>query len=118
MADGTPYTGEDEPPDALFDEDEIERLANVWPGDARVTRRPRIPGTRATRVLYVLPAIPDELDEATKDALAIRNACTVEGRCPDCGAVGELHSDALDGLFHYTFRHEPWCGALTDEAAA
>lgn len=84
-----------------------------------MTRRPRIPGTRATRVLYVLPAIPDDLAEATKDALAIRNACAVEGRCPDCGTMGEIHPDAeYDGLFHYTFRHEPWCGALTDEAAA
>jgi len=45
-------------------------------------------------VLYVLPAIPDDADEATKDALAIRNAWTTEGRCPDCGAVGAVHPDA------------------------
>jgi len=30
VADGTADTGEDAPPDALFDEDEIERLADVW----------------------------------------------------------------------------------------
>lgn len=52
-----------------------------------------------------------------KNALAIRNACATEGRCPGCGAEGELSPDTeLEGLFHYTFRHEPWCGALTDEA--
>jgi len=84
-----------------------------------VTGRPRIPGTRSSRVLYILPTIPDELDDETKNALAIRNACSVEGRCPCCGALGEIEPDAeYEGIYHYTFRHEPWCGALTDEAAA
>lgn len=89
------------------------------PPGVRVTLPPRIPGIRGKRVLYILPTIPDELDEATKDALAIRNACSVEGVCPDCGAVGEVEPDTEDeGIYHYTFRHEPRCGALTNEAAA
>ena len=79
--------------------------------------RPRIPGTHKN-TLFVLPAIRDDAPPELKNALAIRNACATEGRCPDCGAVGELHPDAEhEGLFHYIFEHEPWCGALTDEAA-
>jgi hypothetical protein len=32
--------------------------------------------------------------------------------------VGEIEADAEhEGIYHYTFRHEPWCGALIDEAA-
>jgi hypothetical protein len=83
----------------------------------RMSRRPRIPGMRK-RTLFILPEIHDDDPPELKNALAIRNACTTEGRCPDCGAVGELNPDAdYPGIFHYTFRHEPWCGALTDEAA-
>jgi uncharacterized protein YlaI len=69
-------------------------------------------------VLYVLPSIPDELDERTKNALAIRNACATEGRCPDCHARGELTGPDEHGLLHLTFRHEPGCGVLHDEDAA
>jgi hypothetical protein len=86
-----------------------------------VKRRRRIPGTtrRPLNVLYVLSEIADELDQRVKNALAIRNACATEGRCPGCGVVGVVIPDAEhEGLFHYTFRHEPWCAALTDEAAA
>lgn len=84
-----------------------------------MSRRLRIPGTNSQRVLYVLPPIPDELDDETKNALAIRNACATAGVCPGCGVVGVLSADwKYEGLFHYTFRHEPWCGALTDEVAA
>jgi len=84
-----------------------------------VSRRPRIPSTRSRRVLYILPTIPDELDDKTKNALAIRNACSVEGRCPCCGVEDELHPEpVLEGVWRYVFRHESWCGALTDEAAA
>jgi hypothetical protein len=83
-----------------------------------VSRHPRIPGTRKRGTLYVLPEIRDEWPVELKDALAIRNACATEGRCPSCGVVGVLSADTeLDGLFHYTFEHEIWCGALTDEAA-
>jgi hypothetical protein len=82
-------------------------------------RRSRIPGTRRRGTLYVLPEIRDDWPAELKDALAIRNACATEGRCPGCGAVGELSSDAdLEGVYHLTFRHEAWCGALTDGAAA
>jgi hypothetical protein len=77
-----------------------------------VTRRPR-------RVLFVLPPIPDDLDDAKKNVLAIRNACATEGRCPDCGAVGAVQPDAtLPGLFHLIFRHEDDCRVLRDPEAA
>ena len=83
-----------------------------------MSRRPRIPGTRKGGALYVLPEIRDDLPSELKNALAIRNACATEGVCPGCGVVGVLEADAkYEGIFHYTFQHEPWCGALTDEAA-
>jgi hypothetical protein len=82
-------------------------------------RRPRIPGTRTRRVLFVLPSIPDELDPAAKNALAIRNACTTEGFCRGCGAVGVIRRDReLAGLWHYVFEHENWCPVVSDEDAA
>jgi hypothetical protein len=64
------------------------------------------------------PPSPRPRHSQLKNALAIRNACATEGVCPDCGAVGVLEADAEhEAIFHYTFRHEPWCGPLTDEAA-
>jgi hypothetical protein len=84
-------------------------------------KRHRIPGTssRPLRALYLLPEIPDDAPEQLKNALAIRNACATEGRCPDCGAVGELRPDAaLPGVFHLTFRHDDDCGVLRDPEAA
>ncbi len=79
-----------------------------------MSRRSRVPGTRK---LLVLPSIDDDLDEATKNALAIRNACAVEGRCPSCGAVGIVHPDAKHpGISHWVFQHEPECEALVDDA--
>jgi hypothetical protein len=85
-----------------------------------VSRRPRISGTtRKRRTLFVLPTIPDGLSPALKNALAIRNACAVEGRCPCCGVVAEVERDSeLDYLRHLTFRHEPWCECLRDEGVA
>jgi hypothetical protein len=83
-----------------------------------MAKRPRIPGSSGKRTLYVLPEIPDDYPVELKNAIAIRNACATEGKCPGCGAVGELHEDEQHaGLFHWVFQHEPWCGALTDEAA-
>jgi hypothetical protein len=81
-------------------------------------RRPRIPGTTRPRALYVLPAIPDDAPEQLKNALAIRNACAIEGRCPSCGARGELVGPDADGCWHLVFRHEDDCGALLDGKAA
>jgi len=82
-------------------------------------RRPRVPGmTRPGRVLYLLPSIPDDLNPAIKNAIAIRNAASTSGKCPDCGAVGEETGPDDLGVYHLTFRHESWCGALTDEAVA
>jgi hypothetical protein len=82
-------------------------------------RPPRIPGTRHPRTLFVLPEIPDELEPAEKNALAIRNACATEGVCRGCNTVGEIHPDAHDAwIWHYVFRHEPWCPVLADGEAA
>ena len=82
-------------------------------------RRPRVPGTRRAPTLYALPAISDELDEQTKNALALRNAATVEGRCPACGIEPELIPDRmLAGVWHLVFRHEDGCPVLRDPEAA
>jgi hypothetical protein len=83
-------------------------------------RRSRIPGTssRPLRALYLLPAIPDDAPEQLKNALAIRNACTTEGRCPNCGAEGEVTGPDASGCLHLTFRHEDGCGVLRDPEAA
>ena len=81
-----------------------------------MTRRRRLPGTRA---LLVLPSIPDDAPEDVKSGLAIRNVCATEGRCPSCGAEGEVYSDRAHPLFfHLVFRHEDWCPCLTDNEAA
>jgi hypothetical protein len=84
-----------------------------------VTRRPRIPGTSSKRTLFLLPEIRDDDPPARKNALAVRNACATEGRCPCCRAVGEVTADAkLAGVWHLTFAHEPWCVVLADGDAA
>lgn len=81
-------------------------------------RPPRVPGLTRGRALFVLPAIPDDADEETKNGLALRNACATEGRCPGCGARGELTGPDELGFHHLTFRHEHWCRTVTDEAVA
>ena len=83
-----------------------------------MSRPPRIPGTPARRrALYILPGIDDDLTPAEKNALAIRNACSVEGICPVCGTVGVVHEDDdAKGVFHITFRHEDWCPVYRDAA--
>jgi hypothetical protein len=81
-------------------------------------KRGRVPGTRKGSTLFVLPSIPDALDEATKSGLAIRNACAVEGRCPACGVEPELARDPeYPALLHVTFRHEDECPVLRDDPA-
>jgi hypothetical protein len=78
-------------------------------------RRPRVPGTPRDRTLFVLPSIPDDLDEQTKNGLALRNACAVEGVCPACGAEPEIERDReLRWLWHATWRHEDDCPCLLD----
>jgi hypothetical protein len=83
-------------------------------------RRSRIPGTssKPARVLWVLPSIPDDLDPATKNGLAIRNAASTSGVCPDCGARGQIVGPDADGCWHLVFEHENDCGALLDGEAA
>ena len=81
-------------------------------------RRPRVPGT-TKNTLFVIPEIPDDAPSDVKNALAIRNTASVEGKCPSCGATPELRADPEHQLvIHATFRHEPWCGAMTDGKAA
>jgi hypothetical protein len=76
-------------------------------------RRSRIPGTTSRpRALYLLPTIPDDAPEQHKNALAIRNAASASGVCPDCGATAELTGPDELGLLHLTFRHEHDCDVL------
>lgn len=65
----------------------------------------------------MLPSIPDDAPDALKNALAIRNACATEGRCPACGAVPELHLDEY-GIHHLVFAHEDDCLCLVDGMAS
>lgn len=84
-----------------------------------MSRPRRIPGTPRRPLgstLFLLPSIPDDLDERTKNALAIRNACATEGRCPVCGTVGAIEADdELPDVWHITFRHDDDCPVLPDD---
>jgi hypothetical protein len=80
-----------------------------------VRRQPRIPGTtKPARVLYFLPAIPDDAPTELKNGLAVRNACAVDGRCPECGAVGEVRGFGAMA-YRCTFTREDGCAALLEE---
>lgn len=82
-------------------------------------RHHRVPGTKQGGVLYVLPSIPDCLDPEAMNAIAVSNACSVNGECPDCGAEAELHRDPiLEQLAHVVFFHEPWCATQRGGLAA
>jgi hypothetical protein len=72
---------------------------------------PRVPGTRKRPdILVGLPVIPDDLDEATKNALALRNATWIEGVCPSCNATPMFHVDPqLPGIAAITFAHADNC---------
>jgi hypothetical protein len=67
----------------------------------------------SSRVLFVLPAIPDEFDELTKNAIALRNTCATSGRCPACGTRGEWHP-VEPGIWRLVFRHQDGCPVLRD----
>lgn len=73
----------------------------------------RVPG-----IYLLLPSIPDDLDERTKNALAIRNAATTSGVCPDCGARPYLTGPDRHGFLHLTFEHDEHCRAFRDEDVA
>jgi hypothetical protein len=66
------------------------------------------------RALYVLPSIPDGARQTVKNGLAIRNAASRTGRCPECGAQGELSGPDAAGLLHLTFRHDIGCRVFSD----
>lgn len=85
-----------------------------------MSRRGRIPGTRRSpATLAVLHAIDDELDVRTKNMLAVRNGCTVDGRCPACGGLSRVYPDPeLEGVWHVVFQHEDDCPALDVEGVA
>jgi len=78
-----------------------------------MSRTSRIPGTRRQppSVLVVLPSILDQADETTKNAIAARNVCATEGRCPICGASPERfhQDDEIESVWHLLFEHEPGC---------
>lgn len=75
--------------------------------------------SRRPKALFVLPAIPDDLDEATKNRIALRNRCSVEMRCPSCGCTPALHADVeLEGVVHVVFEHEAWCCVGDGQSAA
>jgi hypothetical protein len=78
----------------------------------KAKKSPHIVGTRT---LIVLPTIPDAASVEHKNALAVRAAANVHGRCPTCGATPEQHRDGTHpDIVHLVFAHEPWCDALTD----
>jgi hypothetical protein len=82
-----------------------------------MTRIP--PKAKRRRSLYLLPEVPDGAPTAVKNGIAMRNVCALEGRCPGCGAVGELHADAEHAsLFHLVFQHEYECAASDDALLA
>lgn len=84
-----------------------------------MSRRQRVPGTTSRgRVLYLLPEIPVDAPEPLKNALAIRNAASAAGTCPDCGARANLTGPDQQGFLHLTFLHEVRCGVLRDGQAA
>lgn len=66
----------------------------------------------------MLPSIPDAAPARVKNGLAIRNACAVDGVCPDCKTSGTVTADTEhDGVFHLVFEHERGCAVLADEGA-
>jgi hypothetical protein len=68
---------------------------------------------RNGRTLVVTPLIPDDASTELKNALAIRNAATRSGRCPNCGAVANLVTPpTLDGIGEARMAHEDGCPAL------
>lgn len=79
----------------------------------RRRRQPRVPGMSTGPTVSVLPGIDDQLDPKVKNALAVRNAATVAGRCPVCGARGERHP-VEHGIWRLLFRHDDGCPALRD----
>lgn len=66
------------------------------------------------RTMMLLPEVPDDAPDWLKNALATRNACSVDGQCPTCGATPTLSVDE-GGLGHLTFLHEDGCDCLCDE---
>lgn len=70
---------------------------------------------RRHRALYVLPSVTDDTDPKVKNALAIRNAASVSGRCPSCGAVMQIVSWEPGEIGEARMEHEHDCPALVDE---
>lgn len=70
---------------------------------------------KARRVLYVLPGVADNADPKLKNALAIRNAASVSGKCPSCGAVMQIVLGESGRASEARIEHERDCPALLDE---
>lgn len=66
-------------------------------------------------VVFIVPPIDDNLTPAQKNALAIRNQCSIEGTCPACGCQAELHMDPdHPNVGHLLFIHENHCPVARD----
>jgi hypothetical protein len=65
--------------------------------------------------MFVLPSIPDDATTTVKNALAARNVCATEGRCPECGCVGHLEP-VEPRIFQVNFEHEPGCIVIAEVA--
>jgi hypothetical protein len=68
--------------------------------------------------MFVLPEIHDAAPESWKNGLAIRNAASTSGVCPDCGTRGRIAGPDRDGIYHVIFEHEPDCSVVSDGEAA
>jgi hypothetical protein len=103
-----------------------------------VSRRPRVPRTPGGRprkggpnysmsvvktpfgnALVLLPEIHDDYPTEIKNALAMRNDATINGRCRGCGATGPSVLDSLAGATRGSveaavFTHEADCPAGDD----
>ena len=78
-----------------------------------------VPSSSRKRSLYILPEIKDDASVSEKNALAIRNACSVNGVCPCCGARAVVTQDARHThLQHVWFAHETWCIVIADGEAS
>ena len=71
---------------------------------------------RSGPVLFLEPALSDELPSSVKNALVARRQANRTGRCPSCGA--ELMVTGSGRLWHGSFEHEHGCPVADPLGAA
>lgn len=70
---------------------------------------------RNRRTLVATPSIPDDASPELKNGLAVRNAATLTGRCPGCGAVAKIVAPPTPGgIGTARMEHEDDCPALLE----